>query len=77
MQGRANFPGHPNVLRLTVGETQERSRIQLPAVRREPGEEEIAILEANLDDLNPQVIGYIIERRLPQARSTSSPRRCR
>ncbi len=30
------------------------------------GEEEIAILEANLDDLNPQLIGYIVEQVLAE-----------
>ena len=29
--------------------------------RRSLAEEEIAILEANLDDLNPQLIGYIVD----------------
>jgi len=58
--GARNFSGHSNVLRLSVGET-------VPAMRHSGGadanliEEEIAILEANLDDLNPQLIGYIVD----------------
>ena len=47
------------------------------ALRRQVAEEEIAILEANLDDLNPQLIGYIVDWLLPRVRSTSSPLRCR
>jgi uncharacterized protein (TIGR00299 family) protein len=59
--GARSFAGHPNVLRLTVGETQE--AIFGPGRSNEDGatEEEIAILEANLDDLNPQLIGYIVD----------------
>jgi len=58
--GARNFSGHANVLRLSVGETAA-------AMRNSGGtdanliEEEIAILEANLDDLNPQLIGYIVD----------------
>src|SRR5271165_2982124 len=58
--GARNFSGHSNVLRLSVGET-------VAAMRHSGGadanliEEEIAILEANLDDLNPQLIGYIVD----------------
>ena len=58
--GARDFPGHPNVLRLSVGEAQA-------AASASDGagtclvEEEIAILESNLDDLNPQLIGYIID----------------
>ena len=52
--GARDFPGHANVLRLCVGETQAAESAGL-------AEEEIAILEANLDDLNPQLIGYIVD----------------
>ncbi len=54
--GSRNFDGQANVLRLSVGETGE------AAVAAGSGmQEEISILEANLDDLNPQLIGYITE----------------
>jgi len=52
--GSRDFPGHPNVLRICVGDAQAASGTGL-------AEEEIAILEANLDDLNPQLIGYIVD----------------
>ena len=57
--GTREFPQHPNVLRLTVGEAIE-SHItdEVPSAAEL---EEISILEANLDDLNPQLIGYISE----------------
>ncbi len=51
--GARDFTGHPNVLRLSVGEAQ--------TTGTGPAEEEIAVLEANLDDLNPQLIGYIVD----------------
>jgi len=56
--GSWNFAGHPNVLRISIGEaelTEGNSTDPTPV-------EQIAILEANLDDLSPQIIGYIIDR---------------
>ena len=53
--GTRDFPGHANVVRLTVGETQAALKA---------GEEQVTVLEANLDDLNPQVFGYVMERLL-------------
>jgi len=57
--GSRDFPGHPNVLRLTVGEadTQLAAKTSL---------EKLTVLEANLDDLNPQVFGYVMERLLEE-----------
>jgi uncharacterized protein (TIGR00299 family) protein len=54
--GSRDFPGHPNVVRLTVGETGSN------AVAAKTASEMITVLEANLDDLNPQVFGYVMER---------------
>ena len=54
--GSADFPRHANVLRLTVGEAAAGSS--------KTTEETISILEANLDDLNPQVFGYVLDRLL-------------
>jgi len=55
--GSRNFSGYPNVLRISVGE----SGTTKVADAEPTHEETIAILEANLDDLNPQLIGYIVE----------------
>ncbi len=55
--GTRDFAGHPNVLRISVGELAETNL----AAASSPQEETIAILEANLDDLNPQLIGYVVE----------------
>jgi pyridinium-3,5-bisthiocarboxylic acid mononucleotide nickel chelatase len=55
--GSREFHDHPNVLRLTIGESTE-------AVAA--GSDRITVLEANLDDLSPQVLGYAIERLLAE-----------
>ena len=55
--GSAELAEQPNVLRLFVGEN---------AARRDDAtlEEDIIVLEANLDDMSPQVYGYFAERAL-------------
>jgi len=53
--GSRDFPGHPNVVRLTVGKTSAHDL----AAKTES--ETIAVLEANLDDLNPQIFGYVMD----------------
>jgi uncharacterized protein (TIGR00299 family) protein len=54
--GTRDFPGHPNVVRLTVGEAAS------TALAAKTASETITVLEANLDDLNPQVFGYVMDR---------------
>jgi hypothetical protein len=58
--GSRDFPGHPNVVRLTLGE------IALSTLAARTASETITVLEANLDDLNPQVFGYVMERLLEE-----------
>jgi hypothetical protein len=53
--GSREFPGLPNVVRLTVGEAT-----LLPVATT--AQETVTVLEANLDDLNPQVFGYVMDR---------------
>src|SRR5947209_1460009 len=55
--GTRDFKDHPNVLRLTIGETLEEHQSPIP-------EEAITILEANVDDMMPQLFGYVMERAL-------------
>jgi uncharacterized protein (TIGR00299 family) protein len=55
--GSRDFPGHANVVRLTVGEAR-------PELAAKTVQEIITVLEANLDDLNPQVFGYVMDRLL-------------
>jgi len=54
--GSRDFPEHPNVVRLTVGETPAN------ALASKTASETITVLEANLDDLNPQLFGYVMDR---------------
>jgi len=53
--GGRDVPGHPNVVRLIVGEA-------LPERTADTSQEIISVLEANLDDLNPQIFGYVMDR---------------
>lgn len=55
--GSRDFKGVPNVVRLTIGEAAQLDA--LPARM-----EEITILEANVDDMTPQIFGYVMERAL-------------
>jgi hypothetical protein len=64
--GTRDFSGHANVLRLSIGEFQETQYIPGCSPADAAREEEIAVLEANLDDLNPQLIGYIVDLALSQ-----------
>jgi len=58
--GSRDFPGHPNVVRLTIGETAS------TALAAKTASETITVLESNLDDLNPQVFGYVMDRLLEE-----------
>ncbi len=51
--GSADLEGQPNVLRIMIGES---------AAKNSSLDEEIAIVEANLDDMNPQIYGYVLEK---------------
>jgi hypothetical protein len=55
--GSRDFKGHSNVLRISIGESAGIAATSGTMAE----EQEIAILEANLDDLNPQLIGYIMD----------------
>ena len=54
--GTADLEGQPNVVRIMIGESAEKSVHAL--------DEEISIIEANLDDMNPQIYGYVVEKAL-------------
>ena len=57
--GSRDFPGHPNVVRLTVGEAAS-------TLAAKTASDVVTVLEANLDDLNPQVFGYVMDRLLEE-----------
>jgi uncharacterized protein (TIGR00299 family) protein len=54
--GTRDFKGHPNVVRLSLGEIQHDAA-------KTPGED-IVVLESNVDDMSPQIFGYVMERAL-------------
>src|ERR1700687_3982267 len=57
--GTRDSPEHPNLLRITIGEAE-------PTHRANTSNESITVLEANLDDLSPQVLAYAMERLLAE-----------
>ncbi len=58
--GRQELPGRPNLARLSIGDAVEVPKPQAGA----PGDEVVSIIEANLDDMNPQLFGHLSERAL-------------
>jgi pyridinium-3,5-bisthiocarboxylic acid mononucleotide nickel chelatase len=54
--GTVDLEGQPNVLRIMIGESAEKAVAGY--------DEEISVIEANLDDMNPQIYGYFLERAL-------------
>lgn len=58
--GEKDFPGHANVARLFVGQSVETAKAQAGA----PGDELVSVIEANLDDMSPQLYGYLVEQAL-------------
>ncbi|MGE5204468.1 MAG: nickel pincer cofactor biosynthesis protein LarC [Chlamydiota bacterium] len=63
--GTRDFTGHPNVLRITIGES-EVTIFRAKAEADARAQKVIAVLEASIDDLNPQVFGYVIDRALAE-----------
>jgi len=54
--GAADLESQPNVVRIMIGETLEKTVA---------GDgEEIAVIEVNLDDMNPQIYGFFLEKAL-------------
>ncbi len=56
--GTTNLEGQPNVLRIMVGDVVAKSTDTHSGT--------IRVLEANLDDMNPQIFGYLLEKALAE-----------
>ena len=54
--GTTDLEGQPNVVRIMIGESADKVS--------SASDEEISIIEANLDDMNPQIYGYVLEKAL-------------
>lgn len=53
--GSRSYEGFPNVLRLLLGQTE--------LIRADrPQTDELVLIETNLDDISPQVLGFVMER---------------
>jgi pyridinium-3,5-bisthiocarboxylic acid mononucleotide nickel chelatase len=57
--GSADLEGQPNVLRLMIGESSPSLGPAAPGL-----DEQISVIEANLDDMNPQIYGYFSDKAL-------------
>jgi len=55
--GTRDFKGFPNVVRLSVGEARQEIATAATA-------EAISVLEASIDDMNPQLFGYVMDKAL-------------
>jgi len=69
--GSRDIAGYPNVVRLMVGEAVANENLTIKTafaskVADHTTAETIIVLEANLDDLNPQVFGYVMDRLLEE-----------
>jgi pyridinium-3,5-bisthiocarboxylic acid mononucleotide nickel chelatase len=61
--GTRNPQGKPNVLRISVGELLEEHKPQIDA---HEAYQTVTVLETTIDDLSPQVMGYVTERLLSE-----------
>ena len=62
--GTADLESQPNVVRIMVGEEVDATKRAQAEACATGFDEEIAVIEANLDDMNPQIYGYFLERAL-------------
>ncbi len=61
--GDRELPGIPNMLRLVLGERAEMGSISLPS---DLVAERVVLLEANIDDMDPEMFGYFMETALDE-----------
>ncbi|MFN0107771.1 MAG: nickel pincer cofactor biosynthesis protein LarC [Blastocatellia bacterium] len=57
--GTRTYPNFPNVLRAVIGETEEATKETVDVTPKT-----IAVIEANIDDLSPQIFGHLMEKAL-------------
>jgi pyridinium-3,5-bisthiocarboxylic acid mononucleotide nickel chelatase len=61
--GSKEFDAFPNMLRLLYGEMKAIEETEIPISAQS---ESIMVVEANIDDMNPQIYGYLIDRILSE-----------
>jgi uncharacterized protein (TIGR00299 family) protein len=71
--GTREYKGFPNVLRLILGEEEKRRRGEKEKIsslngafdsneQRTTNHEQLVLIETNIDDLSPQILGFVMER---------------
>ncbi len=65
--GTRDFAGQPNVLRIVVGQEfpadlADKNVLPTQSHSTRVGQDTVSVIEANLDDLSPQVFGYVMEK---------------
>jgi len=62
--GTREYKDFPNVLRLMIGIQSPKSKVQSPNAtnNEQKTTENLLLLETNLDDLSPQILGFVMER---------------
>jgi hypothetical protein len=58
--GAREIPGQPNLARLLLGQSAEAVTAQPGA----PGDEVVSVIEANVDDMSPQLYGFFVDQAL-------------
>ncbi len=56
--GARELPGHPNLLRIFIGDQISNTE------HRTPNTDTVAVIETSVDDMSPEVYGYLVERAL-------------
>lgn len=62
--GEKDFPELPNLLRLVLGEAAEVAETAAAEAAEAARPEEILVIETHLDDMNPEIFGFLMERLL-------------
>jgi uncharacterized protein (TIGR00299 family) protein len=70
--GGRDLPGHPNLLRMLIGQPIPNAGSRVPPAGRSPSEgagpspgvDVVAVIETSVDDMSPEVYGYLAERAL-------------
>jgi len=61
--GGRNFNTHPNILRVLIGQRTKRSSRKSAS---EDNDRSVTVIETNIDDMNPQVYEYVMDRLLKE-----------
>jgi hypothetical protein len=60
--GSRDFSGHANVARLVIGEAVQAPKASTQLGTQNIAQDTVTVLQANLDDLSPQIFGYVMDR---------------